>query len=178
MNHSAQRSKGFTLIEILVVLVIIAVMVSFAVLSVNVTGRDTQLDDETQRIEGLLQLLRERAALEGHDFGLKVESSAYEFLRYDNERERWFTFDDENTFRHRELPKGLEFALRLEARRVVLNATPHPEAPPQLVIAASGEATPFEIHISRRGTDATAALIGDALGKIKRTRSDQKERAT
>jgi general secretion pathway protein H len=178
MNASAQCSKGFTLIEILVVLVIIAVMVSFAVLSVNVTGRDRQLDEETQRIEGLLQLLRERAALEGHDFGLKVETTAYEFLRYDNERERWFTFDDENTFRRRELPKGLEFALRLEARRVVLNVTPHPEAPPQLVIAASGEATPFEIKLSRRGTDATAALSGDALGKVKRSNSEQKASTT
>ena len=65
------RSKGFTLIEILVVVVIMAVVISLAVLSIGVTGRDTQLDEESRRIEGLVDLLHERALLEGRDFGLR-----------------------------------------------------------------------------------------------------------
>jgi prepilin-type N-terminal cleavage/methylation domain-containing protein len=35
------RSKGFTLVEILVVVVIMAVVISLAVLSIGVTGRDS-----------------------------------------------------------------------------------------------------------------------------------------
>jgi prepilin-type N-terminal cleavage/methylation domain-containing protein len=38
------RSKGFTLVEILVVVVIMAIVISLAVLSIGVTGRDSQLD--------------------------------------------------------------------------------------------------------------------------------------
>ena len=53
------RSKGFTLVEILVVIVIIAVVISLTVLSVNSTGRDAALDEETRRIEGLVDLLHE-----------------------------------------------------------------------------------------------------------------------
>ena len=49
----AMRSKGFTLVEILVVVVIMAVVISLAVLSIGVTGRDSQLDEESRRIEGL-----------------------------------------------------------------------------------------------------------------------------
>ena len=50
---AAMRSKGFTLVEILVVVVIMAVVISLTVLSVNATGRDSQLDEESRRIEGL-----------------------------------------------------------------------------------------------------------------------------
>ena len=46
------RNRGFTLVEILVVVVIMAIVISMAVLSIGVTGRDQQLDQETMRIEG------------------------------------------------------------------------------------------------------------------------------
>ena len=89
------RSKGFTLIEILVVLVIMAVIIAVAVLSVNVTGRDAQLDEESRRIEGLVALLHDRALLEGRDFGLRIEPSAYEFVVYDPRRDRWLMLNQE-----------------------------------------------------------------------------------
>ena len=79
------RSKGFTLVEILVVLVIMAIVISLAVLSIGVTGRDSQLDEESRRIEGLVDILHERALLEGRDFGLRIEPTAYEFVVYSPE---------------------------------------------------------------------------------------------
>src|SRR5271154_3682105 len=141
---AAMRSKGFTLVEILVVLVIMAVVISLAVLSVNATGRDSQLDEESRRIEGLVGLLHERALLEGRDFGLRIEPSAYEFVVYDPRRDRWLTFDQEHEFRHRVLPKGLSFQLELDSQIVVIKPIDRvlssDEAPPapQLAIAASG----------------------------------------
>src|SRR5476651_2228987 len=108
------RSKGFTLVEILVVIVIMAVVISLAVLSVGVTGRDSQLDEESRRIEGLVGLLHERALLEGRDFGLRVEPKAYEFVVYVHARDRWERMNQDQEFRHRELPKGVTFQLELD----------------------------------------------------------------
>jgi len=178
------RSKGFTLVEILVVVVIMAVVVSLAVLSIGTTGRDTQLDEESRRIEGLVGLLHERALLEGRDFGLRIEPAAYEFVVYDSRRDRWMTFDQEHEFRHRDLPKGVSFQLELDSHVVVIkpldrNLTGDSAPPaPQLAIAASGEGTPFRLTLLRDGTASRASVDGDALGKITRSSSDHPEKRT
>ena len=93
----AMRSKGFTLIEILVVLVIMAMVISLAVLSIGTTGRDTQLDEESRRIQGLVDILHERALLEGRDFGLRIEPTGYGFVVYSPDRDRWLPLTDEQS---------------------------------------------------------------------------------
>ncbi len=173
------RNKGFTLVEILVVIVIIAIMVSLAVLSIGVTGRDSQLDEESRRIAGLVDLLHDRALLEGRDFGLRIEPAAYEFVVYDPDRDRWLPLNQEQEFRHRDLPKGLSFQLELDSQVVVIKpidrnlAGDDPPPGPQLAIAASGEGTPFRLTLLRDGTTATASVDGDAMGKIKQVSSDR-----
>jgi general secretion pathway protein H len=177
------RNRGFTLVEILVVVVIMAIVISLAILSIGTTGRDAQLDEESRRIEGLVGLLHERALLEGRDFGLRLEPAAYEFVVYDSRRDRWMTFDQEREFRHRELPKGLRFQLELDSQIVVIKPvdrklTSNAAPGPQLAIAASGEGTPFRLTLLRDGTTAKASVDGDALGKITRTGSDHQEKRT
>jgi len=175
------RSKGFTLVEILVVIVIMAVVISVTVLSVSSTGRDSQLDEESRRIEGLVGLLHERALLEGRDFGLRIEPAAYEFVVYDPRRDRWMMLDQEREFRHRDLPKGITFQLQLESQTVVIkaidrNLTGGDPPGPQVAIAASGEGTPFRLTLQRQATQAKASVDGDALGKISRENSNQVEK--
>ena len=173
------RAKGFTLIEILVVLVIMAVMISLVTISIGTTGRDNQLDEETRRIEALLSLLHDRAVLEGRDFGMKIEPGAYEFMVFDNRRQLWLHFDDENQYRHRQLPPGLSFQLQLDSQQIVLkqvdSAFKKDEAPPppQLAVAASGEGTPFRLTLLREGTQNKAEVSGDAFGKLTHKSSDQ-----
>jgi general secretion pathway protein H len=180
---AAMRSKGFTLVEILVVLVIMAVVISIAVLSVNVTGRDSQLDEESRRIEGLVGLLHDRALLEGRDFGLRIEPTAYEFVVYDPRRDRWMMLNQEQEYRHRNLPKGISFQLQLDSQTVVLkpidrSISNDAPPPPQVAIAASGEGTPFRLTLWRDVTQAKASVDGDALGKISRESSNQVEKST
>jgi general secretion pathway protein H len=177
------RSKGFTLVEILVVMLIIAAVISLTVLSVNATGRDSQLDEESRRIEGLVGLLHERALLEGRDFGLRIEPAAYEFVFYDGRRNRWLMMDQEREFRHRELPKGITFQLQLDSQTVVIkpidrNLTNGDPPGPQVAIAASGEGTPFRLILLREATQAKAVVDGDAMGKISRESSNNVAKRT
>jgi general secretion pathway protein H len=159
-----------------------AVVISLAVLSINSTGRDSQLDDEARRIEGLVGLLHERALLEGRDFGMRIEPAGYEFVSYDSFRDRWRPLAREQEFRHRELPKGVTFQLQLDSQVVVLKAIdrnlPSDQAlpNPQLAIAASGEGTPFRLTLIRDATKAQAEVDGDALGKLSHKNSDQPDK--
>jgi general secretion pathway protein H len=179
MRNGNVRIRGFTLIEILVVVVIMAIVISFAILSINVTGRDTQVDQESQRIQGLLEMMHERALIEGHDFGLRLEPAAYEFLTYDTRRSAWVPLDQEREFRHRTLPPGLTFQLELDSRQVVLVpidpnlSSDSPPPAPQLAIAASGDSTPFRITLLRNETQARALISGDSYGKLTLRSSDQ-----
>jgi general secretion pathway protein H len=177
------RSKGFTLVEILVVILIIAVVISLTVLTVSSTGRDGQLDEESRRIEGLVGLLHERALLEGRDFGLRIEPTAYEFVVYDTRRNLWLMLDQEREFRHRELPKGVSFQLQLDSQTVVIkpidrNLSNGAPPNPQIAIAASGEGTPFRLILQREATQARSAIDGDALGKVSREGSNKVEKRT
>jgi general secretion pathway protein H len=159
MRSGNARVRGFTLVEILVVIVIMAIVISLAVLSISVTGRDTQIDQESQRIEGLIDMLHERALIEGHDFGLRLEPSAYEFVAYDTRRGQWMALDQEREFR------------RLKPSDPNLASDVPP--PPQLAIAASGDSTPFRITLVRDETKARALISGDSLGRLTRRSSDQ-----
>ncbi len=175
------HNKGFTLVEILVVVVIMAIVISLTVLSIGVTGRDSQLDEETRRIQGLLGLLHERAVLEGRDFGMNIEPTAYEFVVYVPAKDRWETLKQDQEFRHRELPKGLNFELQLDSQVVVLkppdkNLTTSQVPAPQIAIAASGEGTPFRLTLERAATHAKASVAGDAVGKISLENSDKPEK--
>jgi len=178
------RSKGFTLIEILVVLVIMAVVISLAVLSFGTTGRDAQLDEESRRIQGLVDILHERALLEGRDFGLRIEPTGYGFVVYSPDRDLWLPLTDEHEFRHRDLPKGVTFQLELDSVTVVLKpldqgiSSGDSPPPPQVAIAASGEGTPFRLTLLRDGTTAKASVDGDALGKVTRTSTSHTEKST
>jgi general secretion pathway protein H len=174
----AGRGRGFTLVEILVVVVIMAVIISLAVLSIGVSGRDSQLDEETRRIQGLVDVLHERALLEGRDFGIRIEPAAYEFVVYEPNRDRWLSLSQEHEFRRRELPKGVSFELEMDSVQVVLKpiertfSTDEPPPPPQLAIAASGEGTPFRLTLLRDATQARASVDGDAFGKTTHQSSD------
>ncbi len=174
--------RGFTLVEILVVVLIMAIVVSMTVLSIGLGGRDTQLDQETRRIAGLLDMLHERAVLEGRDFGMRIEPAAYEFVVYEPLKDRWLSLSEEGEFRRRELPKGLNFQLQLDGQTVVLKAvdrslpSDQPPPRPQLAVAASGEGTPFRLSLQRPAAHTEAAVDGDAFGKISREGSDKPAR--
>lgn len=79
-QRRAARRGGFTLIEVLVVLVIIGVVLTFATLSVNPSGSSDRLDTESQRLQALAQAAADDAVLYGQSIGLQLTRNGYQFI--------------------------------------------------------------------------------------------------
>ena len=172
------RSRGFSLIEILVVIVIIGIVMSIAVLSITLVGGDSQLRDEAQRIISLVDVARDESLLQGREFGLEFMQSGYRFVEFDPLTRQWGEIIGDDTLRLRELPEELELELYVEDRRVMLKTDPartgddEEDRPgieryaPHVLIYSSGDMSPFELHVIRRVDDNVVALRGDAAGLL------------
>jgi type II secretion system protein H len=123
------RSRGFTLIEIMIVVVIIGVISAGVLLSVNLTGRDRDLEKESDRLLTLVNYVREQAEMQTRDYGIVVHDDGYQFVAYDARRGVWREVYEDDALRIRKLPDGLDFKLVVDARQVVLQSTGETKAP-------------------------------------------------
>ena len=168
-NHLRRaRSGGFTLIEILVVVVIIAVLTAGMILSVSATsGRDRDLEKESERMLALLNYTREQAEVRTREFGLLCTDNGYQFVNFDPRRNEWVVVETDEVMRARELPEGLTFALLVEGRPIVLKRPPDSkDLTPQLMLYSNGDMTPFELTLLRDGSERSVAIASTEKGLI------------
>ncbi len=173
------KSPGFTLIEILVVVIIVATISSLALLSLGLVADDRELDRERKRLATLLSVAQEEAALQGREFGVELLQDGYRFVEFDPFDERWTAVVGDELFRLRQLPEGMEFELYVDDRRVILpldavalEETDDDEKDnvsdysPHLYLSSSGTGTPFEIRVRRPAYDQELVVRGDILGNV------------
>jgi general secretion pathway protein H len=161
-----RAERGMTLIEILVVLVIIGIMTALAMVSIGVLGEDREIERESGRLADAITLLREQAELEGRDYGVWLETSRYEFRRFDALEQRWKPVEGDAALAPRELSPDLSIELALEGRPILLREEKNPDnRVPQLVAWGSGETTPYRLTIARKG-GARITLVGALDGHI------------
>lgn len=176
MNRPAEQPRpmaGFTLIELMVVVVIIGVVIAATLLSLGGTGRDSQLEQERDRLAALIEYVRERAALQTVEYGLRCEIGDYRFVMYDTRTGKWAQDPLDDSLRPRTLPAGLEIALSVEDRAIVLpkrTDAKRSDAPtdytPQVMLFSSGDMNSFKLTLLRTGVGRSALLSSTPAGEL------------
>jgi general secretion pathway protein H len=159
LKPSSVHQGGFTLLELLTVIFIIGIIISFASLSVGQNTSRT-LQDEGERIYNLLRLASEEAVLEGHELAMELAPHSYRFLTLDGDE--WKPIEDDRLLRAREMEDVIEVGLNLEGVEANLRDEDHP---PRILVLSSGEMTPFELVLKIEDVQALE-IRGDLNGKL------------
>lgn len=166
------HQKGFTFLEILAVVVIIAITVTFAGLSLGSRAAEDRLDTEARRLEALLRLAADEAIVQGEEIGLLVASDGYAF--YHLEDNRWAAYE-EGSLRERSLPEDLKLRLVSDGREDLPLPLPtdtgadgdEAKRPsPQILLLSSGELTPFVLELHASGLSSHYRAEGSLTGQI------------
>jgi len=168
-SQCGQRSAGFTLIEIMIVVFIIGLVTAAAVITFGGDRRDSELDKEAQRLDALFDYVREQAELQTRDYGFRVDAEGYAFVVFDVLRNEWRQVDEDDALRERAFPEGLLPKVVVEGRTIVLDQKKPsvPDFKPQIMIFANGDLSSFEIWLQREGGSDRAHLYSDEQSNIR-----------
>ena len=88
------RSNGFTLVEVMLVMLLIGLLATTVVMNFSGESREERLEKEAERFQQLFQFVAETAMLKQQEWGLYVLPDRYGFLYYDNNEGKWAEADE------------------------------------------------------------------------------------
>ncbi len=162
--HMTPKQKGFTLLEILLVLVLLSVA-SVAVIATLPQKTSDEAKQQAVALYHRLQLLNEEAILSGKDYGARFDQKRASYQLLALGEEGWQALDDEQLPEQVTLPDGLALTMQLggnvwkdedrlfnpgslfDDEMFAELETENKVLPPQVFIMSSGEITPFSIAI-------------------------------
>jgi len=163
----SRLARGFTLIEVLLVVVLIAVLMGVAVVSLNPEDPARRLLRAREQMQGQLALARVIAERDQLEIGVRLLPESWQFLRFRSMDRRWEVMTDEPAFKVTPYA-GLALSWQdADAKAAVSNDGKG--LTPDFMLMSSGEATPgiirFDASNDARGLQESLTLtdIGDAV---------------
>jgi len=134
---------GFTLLELMVVLVLIGIIFGFAVLSLGGDKLAEAMEQETRRLVALISLANDEAVIRGDEIAIHFTDTGYSFLVLGPAG--WGVAPEaDRLLKEYELPHGVQLTLEVEGETPELTQPDEDNSlSPQVFILSSGEMTPF-----------------------------------
>lgn len=119
-NNNKLSQNGFTLIELVIVIVIIAILFTYTTLAIRGNDPEELIQEEARRLERLTELALEETVLRGEEYGIEFFIDGYRFLRF-NDEYNWEVVTHDPILRKRMLPEKMELETRLEDSPLVIS---------------------------------------------------------
>jgi general secretion pathway protein H len=190
MSKMVPSSKGFTLIEMLLVIVVMAIMASLMLASIS-DNPLRQLEREAQRLQASLKMAADEAVLQSRELGLALTTDpltgepGYQFVWLDfntdesannpvsasgkwqpliNSPLSFYPLSDNITIGIELLLelRGDQFSLQIDR----LQSASDSQLKPGLLLFSNGETTPFELTVSSTKVEQVVVLTSDGLTGI------------
>ena len=159
------RQTGFTLIEILVVLVVIGLLAALAVFTMAGSSEQRELENEVRELFLLMQTASEQAVLNNQELGLRLEEDGYQFVTLDDQTGDWKA-SGERMFRARALPEWITVTEFIESDAPRLASVEDPLRPDGGFFS-SGETTTFELEFTLgSSSEITHVLASDGVSPM------------
>lgn len=197
-----QKINGFTLIEILVVIVIISISVGLVVVNISSGGADKKAEEEIIRLQQLLRVAHQQAVIRAEEYGVRFYKTGYRFMKYNEQSKQWADIAGDRLLRSRVIEGPLEIDLYIEQLSVTIpeSTDDDPEPPedtkqnetdnklqyaalntpdsnqikPQIFLLSSAELTPaFELRIRIPGSEIEEQLHGLPQGEYTREANEE-----
>jgi general secretion pathway protein H len=168
-----RASRGFTMIEVLVVLVIIASMAGLLVINFR-DSPEQRLRREADNLAALLNVAADEAVMRGTELGLAIDTAGYRFVYFDAEKKQWLPVAESALSEH-VFPETVSVSIELDGEHIdeqtlqrvrELSARSQDERlRPTLLLLSSGEVTPFSLTLGY-GDDFSVVLGSDGINPV------------
>jgi general secretion pathway protein H len=159
---------GYTLIEILIVMLIISIVGAVSLLTVS-ANKNSQLENFSKQLTNLITLAEQQAMLQPAVLGLLIQNQTLRFYQFQAapdqyHKSAWVPLDDP-VLRARKIPKNIEVQLTFPGSP---DAAPDAETThnPQLIISTNGDLTPFIIYLGEKNSAPRYQIVGSDDGSL------------
>lgn len=150
-------SRGFSLIEILIVIVILGITVGFALIAFGDFGESRRIIFAAEQLNNTLRLAQQQAILETSTLGLRIDNTSYQILRY-QKATQWQPISNKGIFKVYYYPKNT---------LITLKTNPAPlQGKPAIIIGPSGNMTPFTLSFGTKQENILTTLTGSHDGSL------------
>ena len=161
----AYRRNGFTLVEVMLVMLLIGLLATMVVMNFSGESREDRLEKEAERFQQIFQFVAETAMLKQQEWGLYILPDRYGFLYYNNDDGKWAAAEEPAGVAQHRLPENISLQLELEGLpgeetnllsklEWQLDEDEQTEEDskipvlPQVFILSSGEISPFQLLLT------------------------------